>query len=508
MAGRFALPAGEQRSELYLPPDPAGADRWYAFSIYIPEGWVNDPYRDIVAQWHEIPDWHLGETWRVPPLSLALIGGQWQIASRWDSRPVNVGGWSPPAPYGGVKEYYMPLEDGAWTDWVFHVDWSWQSDGRMEVWKNGTQVVDRVGPNTFNDQSGNYLKVGVYHPDYQLDTKPVTPLKVVYHDEVRVGGSDATLSDMTPGAPPPPPPPPRASLQVNFQPAASATVPGYVVDSGKIYGLQQGRTFGWTSSQTDAVFERNINADQLLDTHVAVKAASRWELAVPSGKYLVKLSVGDAAEASRNNIWVEGNWLIKSQPLIANVFLKKSITVAVSDGRLTVGIGSAPGGQTRINYVTVDPVTTPVFVPVKFNFQPSAAPPVSGYLVDAGQLYGARGGQIYGWTLSHTDAVYDRNINPDQRLDTHVAVKATARWELAVPNGRYTVAVSMGDAGRASRNNVWVEGVNLANYHVLPGNTFLRRSITVDVSDGKLTVGIGGAATGTTRINYVEVNAA
>ncbi|MDB5296185.1 MAG: Oligopeptide/dipeptide transporter, C-terminal region, partial [Phycisphaerales bacterium] len=55
--GQFSLPAGNQRAELYqYPPEPKGAERWYSFSTFISADYADDPYRDIVAQWHEEPD--------------------------------------------------------------------------------------------------------------------------------------------------------------------------------------------------------------------------------------------------------------------------------------------------------------------------------------------------------------------------------------------------------------------------------------------------------------------
>lgn len=280
------------------------------------------------------------------------------------------------------------------------------------------------------------------------------------------------------------------------------------------------------------VFDRGVNADQRLDTHVQIKAASRWELAVPSGSYTVTLSVGDAAASSTNNIWIEGVNLFSYVPLAANRFLTRSITVNVTDGRLSMAIGSQTGGLSRVNYIEVAGGTTspptsppptsppptsppptsppptspppPVTTTTKVNFQPAAAATVAGYIVDSGSTYGARS-QTYGWSIAHADAVFDRNVNADQRLDTLVSIKQGAVWELAVPTGNYAVTISVGDAAASSTNNVWVEGVNLFNYVSLSSNKFSSRSLTVSVTDGRLRLGIGGQAGGLTRINFVEV---
>ena len=54
------------------------------------------------------------------------------------------------------------MERGAWTDWVFHVKWSYGPDGVLEVWKNSQKIVTKSGPNTFNDARGPYMKMGIY----------------------------------------------------------------------------------------------------------------------------------------------------------------------------------------------------------------------------------------------------------------------------------------------------------------------------------------------------------
>ena len=44
-----------------------------------------------------------------------------------------------------------PLEKGVWHDWILHVRWSYDSDGFVEAWLDGEQVIDYAGPvgNTF-----------------------------------------------------------------------------------------------------------------------------------------------------------------------------------------------------------------------------------------------------------------------------------------------------------------------------------------------------------------------
>lgn len=198
------------------------------------------------------------------------------------------------------------------------------------------------------------------------------------------------------------------------------------------------------------------------------------------------------------------NFAIKAMTTVTPWVVVGSDETSANRPQLLVQQASTP-----VSPPTSPPPTSPpppaTTTGVKVHFRPGSAPSVSGYLADTGAVFGARNGKSYGWSVVHTDAMVDRNANPNQLVDTNVGVKAGAKWELAVANGTYTVKVGIGDAAASSRNNVWIEGVNLYNYVSLSANKFSTKSITVTVTDGKLSLGIGGAATGTTRINFLEV---
>lgn len=162
--------------------------------------------------------------------------------------------------------------------------------------------------------------------------------------------------------------------------------------------------------------------------------------------------------------------------------------------------------EVTLNFVAPPTVPPPVSPPVLINFQPSAATTVPSYLVDSGLTFADRGnGQNYGWSTSHIDSVFDRNMNANQLLDTHVAVKAGATWELDVPNGTYTVTISVGDAGGSSTSTINIEGTTFFSGVPLGPATFIARKTQVTVADGRLTLGIGAAATGDTKINFIEI---
>jgi|GEM_PF-6340753 len=160
----------------------------------------------------------------------------------------------------------------------------------------------------------------------------------------------------------------------------------------------------------------------------------------------------------------------------------------------------------------VDPVATPdsvSVIPVQINFQTtnSTLPAYlrTEYLADWGEAYSERNGYVYGWNVSHESLTRERQINADPLLDTHVQITRGGIWEIEVPNGRYSVAVSVGDAGMDTDHTVNVEGFNYWANQSTAANYFVRKIQTVTVADGRLTVDVGESDYKQTRINYIEI---
>lgn len=144
-----------------------------------------------------------------------------------------------------------------------------------------------------------------------------------------------------------------ATAKINFQKSGTPAVSGYLVDSGSTYAARNGLTYGWSTSHTDAAVDRNKNSNQLLDTNIGIKSGGKWELAVPSGTYQVKLSIGDSSAATTNTVRIEGATAYSATKLAANVFSSKLVTVTVTDGKLTVDAGAAAGLLTRVDYIEI-----------------------------------------------------------------------------------------------------------------------------------------------------------
>jgi glucose/arabinose dehydrogenase len=166
--------------------------------------------------------------------------------------------------------------------------------------------------------------------------------------------------------------------------------------------------------------------------------------------------------------------------------------------------------------------------PLRVDFGTAAMTPVSGYVLDYGQPYGARTGSnqgtgnTYGWVSDGTSTPLD--LTGDGRVRTGTGVsdtKATTlmhmqrtaatpgAWEAEVPNGNYTVTVGVGDASAVydSTHAISVEGQQTIDPYVPTASTKLKEgSITVAVDDGRLTVRPDNGIN--TKITYLSIEVA
>ncbi|TWT78329.1 Quinoprotein glucose dehydrogenase B precursor [Posidoniimonas polymericola] len=143
-------------------------------------------------------------------------------------------------------------------------------------------------------------------------------------------------------------------VNLNFQPAGAEVPAGDLADTGAVFGDRgNGWTYGWQTDHTDLSRDRDVNADQRLDTLVHFHAGQDWEIALPNGQYLVTASVGDAGFPSTHTLNVEGLNFWTAEALAADEFAVQTRLVTVSDGRLTLDQGDAADKATRINYLEI-----------------------------------------------------------------------------------------------------------------------------------------------------------
>jgi glucose/arabinose dehydrogenase len=148
---------------------------------------------------------------------------------------------------------------------------------------------------------------------------------------------------------------------------------------------------------------------------------------------------------------------------------------------------------------------------IRINFQPAASPVPAGYLVDSGAAFGNRGnGLSYGWSATNNET-RDRNSSrsPDQRYDTlnHMQKGGSFSWNLGLPNGTYVVRIVAGDALHIDSNyRINAEAVLAVNYRPTSSARWADRTVTVTVSDGRLTIANASSALNN-KICFVEITA-
>lgn len=153
-------------------------------------------------------------------------------------------------------------------------------------------------------------------------------------------------------------------------------------------------------------------------------------------------------------------------------------------------------------------VTVGATFSASINFQVTGVTAPAGYFTDTGDVYASRGnGLTYGWNVSHTTYARDRQDSVDRRLATLCQFRSGGLWEIAVPNGTYSVTVAIGDGSFPSTHTINVEGVNFWTAQSLAAGQFMNRTLGVTVSDGKLSIDQGSAADAATRIDYVLIAA-
>jgi hypothetical protein len=205
-AVRFFVPRSPNsfRAEISLPHERGWQERWYGGRVLVPGDWIVDTNRgeDIVMQWHAIPG-----NWRAtfPNLSIAVNGSNWALRQSFGCAQTN------PTRPSVVLD--APVRPGAWVSWVVHAKWAPDTNGLLQVWRDGRLVLERGGPNVYSTigvEYTPYLKTGIYRPEWNPDSPEkrarfdavVTAAtgKVVYVADVKIGDARARYEDVAPAS--------------------------------------------------------------------------------------------------------------------------------------------------------------------------------------------------------------------------------------------------------------------------------------------------------------------
>jgi hypothetical protein len=248
--------------------------------------------------------------------------------------------------------------------------------------------------------------------------------------------------------------------------------------------------------------------------------SARWVGTVQpptSGTYTFYTDSDDGVRLWVNGTQVVNNWTDHSRT-------ENSGTVALTAGvryRIRMEFYEN-GGDAVARLLWSGPSVTKAVVPLsalfsrfaaKINFQPAASPVPAGYLADGGATFALRpNGERYGWNADNAAQTRDRNLSnsPDQRYDTLTHLQKSgnpnAVWEIAVPNGTYTVRAVAGDPGNFdSVFRLNVEGILTVSGTPTSASRWVEGTSTVTVGDGRLTVSNGSGASNN-KICFIEIS--
>lgn len=176
-------------------------EAWYSFAIYFPAvGFESDDTRDCINQWFE--DGSDETTIRAEKdqafLEVTPEAGSTTLY-KYDLFSTQKTTTTPTS--------FTKIPKNAWHEFVFHFVHSTGADGLIEVWRDGVKI------HTINGRNMHLKlpkwKIGLYKSSF-LNKTSSRDSRVLYFDNVRVGGANATFADMsankgtitTPPAPP------------------------------------------------------------------------------------------------------------------------------------------------------------------------------------------------------------------------------------------------------------------------------------------------------------------
>ncbi len=136
------------------------------------------------------------------------------------------------------------------------------------------------------------------------------------------------------------------------------------------------------------------------------------------------------------------------------------------------------------------PAANPAADGLKINFEPASGPAVAGYLEDTGLPYGDRGNSLtFGWSSDNTANAATRPGVKDPRNATFnlLGSPGAAIWQIALPDGRYTVQIGAGDSTITSgADAIEANGKLVVNAKLKKNHPFVSGTAAVSVSNGVL----------------------
>jgi hypothetical protein len=171
------LTANGTRSEVIISPRATESERWYSFAIYLPaEEFAFDLSNEVISQWHQ------GGS---PALSLRIQKNEFYLrlpatATQKKWKNISLG----------------KVEKDQWTEFVFHINHSGNSEGWVKVWKNGKKITEYQGPNNNDQLPLPVWKIGVYKAIWNGKQTP-TSQRVAFFDAIKIGNASHQWDQMS-----------------------------------------------------------------------------------------------------------------------------------------------------------------------------------------------------------------------------------------------------------------------------------------------------------------------
>jgi hypothetical protein len=200
-AGCFKLKASDPeisngtRAEITVINERVKKEMWYSFAVLFPqEGYQKDAHWEIISQWHQGPDVHLGEQSQSPSTSLLIRQDRFVLETGYSTKKVSDG----LDPDNRKRLDLGAVTKDSWHSFVFHFVHSYKSDGLIEVWHNGKKMLTHTGGNMYNSVDLPKWKLGIYKWKWNGQATTDTKKRILYYDNIKVGSNKATRADMEP----------------------------------------------------------------------------------------------------------------------------------------------------------------------------------------------------------------------------------------------------------------------------------------------------------------------
>ena len=163
-------------------------------------------------------------------------------------------------------------------------------------------------------------------------------------------------------------------IKIFFSPGPKSKVEGYLLDDGKVFTKRGDIEYGWSRDISDLARKKNINTDPLMDEFILFppdpkshwcaenppKVACEsvdWSIKVANGKYNVKITVGDPAEAIQTDLKLNDKVIMKNKIQKKNIFFTTNDDLIILDGIIRVKSecdGSCENSWSRMSAIEIN----------------------------------------------------------------------------------------------------------------------------------------------------------